>query len=1264
MNVRKHQYMKKNKPRGLLFIAIGAGAISGATAQSLPISSAAAPAADQAPPSTAARFGISSSVDGWFPKALDPSAAISYVVGGTAQASFAPLPFIEALARFGAYSIQLDSNTSLLYAGGSAGVGFISRLFERMSVEVTGFAGLGKVPDYNNQSFGLYELGARLETSFRLSAAMTLGISAGYEKLANPNTGSFLDAITAGLRLKLAPAEMGRGRANIAFQKIETSSIFPVFRSWYDSSPLGSVTIRNNEDGPIENIRVSFNAPEYMGGPRLCQVITRIERGATATVPLYAIFDERVLSLTENSATSAEVDVEYSFLGSRRMAMQGLALSLHHRNAMSWEDDRRAAAFVSPTDPGTLWFARYSTSIVRDRLRSELPPNLQYALGIFEALKLYGINYVIDPSSSYIEMSENAAVVDYLQYPSQTLMYRGGDCDDLSILFCSMLESTGIATAFITIPGHIFMAYDMGMSEAEAREKFFDPGLLIFRDGHAWAPVEITMVKDGFVKAWRVGAKEWIDNDRAGTASFYPMHEAWQHYKPSGLQDVAARFAMPDEATTMKAFDAGVDRFVSREMEPVMAQYEQKLAAAKTPETLNEYGMALARVGLLDSAWERFAEAAKNNYAWAWNNLANIAFVRKDYQLAYSYYEWTTTLLPGDPVAVLGMARCAYELDRYSEAQILYSGLKVEAPTLADRFAYLESAYGGAGRAWSMADRLAGSVWSRPGLSFLPPVPAASPAIAAAPPAAPPPAPVMTPAPAPVAPAAEIVAAPAPSEPEQATPPPAETAPVEPVAEVVAAPAVPEPELLVAPEPAAAPPLAETAPVEPAAEVVAAPAPQEPEQLAAPAAAESAPLPEDTAPVEPVAEIVAAPAEAVIQPPPAPSATVLALATAKAQSSRTLDLGTKPKPAAPLAPPAVVEKPPEDVEIAAKAAESAIAPPPAPTSVQLPPTITIETPPPAVAPTPVVVPAPAAAPVPVPIPIPAPAEASAIIAPSPAVEPAPDRPASVIEAPTANRPAFMAQPRFVRTVTPGGAPAFGKRLPEGADASGYHPATSTAAAIEPAAPVEPVEVAVTAAVAPMAIPSIDLSSPLVSVASGAWKRTERTASMIDPKAKYAKLVVATPNLTGPSSYEFKARSTGTDWVGFGLHLHGRGTWKLAGYGGGDSILVWITSDPKANGDAAPRLQVYRSTGEVSMRLVATARIDGSAFELRDYRVAYDPTAGTLAVFVDGKPVLRTSGLKNPAPIDYAVLRALDLAEFSDLSIIPLFPGGPTAEITP
>jgi hypothetical protein len=89
------------------------------------------------------------------------------------------------------------------------------------------------------------------------------------------------------------------------------------------------------------------------------------------------------------------------------------------------------------------------------------------ALALFEALNVYGINYMIDPASTYVEMSENASSLDSLNYPYQTLAYRGGDCDDLSILFCSLLEALNIDTAFITVPGHIYMAFDVGIRSEE-----------------------------------------------------------------------------------------------------------------------------------------------------------------------------------------------------------------------------------------------------------------------------------------------------------------------------------------------------------------------------------------------------------------------------------------------------------------------------------------------------------------------------------------------------------------------------------------------------------------------------------------------------------------------------------------------------------------------------------------------------------------------------------------------------------------------------
>ena len=88
---------------------------------------------------------------------------------------------------------------------------------------------------------------------------------------------------------------------------------------------------------------------------------------------------------------------------------------------------------------------------------------------MFQALGLSGLNYVVDPASSYAELSRNKLAVDYLKYPAETLSYGSGDCDDLSACYCALLSSVGIPTAFITVPGHIFMAFALDMDPAAAK---------------------------------------------------------------------------------------------------------------------------------------------------------------------------------------------------------------------------------------------------------------------------------------------------------------------------------------------------------------------------------------------------------------------------------------------------------------------------------------------------------------------------------------------------------------------------------------------------------------------------------------------------------------------------------------------------------------------------------------------------------------------------------------------------------------------------
>jgi hypothetical protein len=236
------------------------------------------------------------------------------------------------------------------------------------------------------------------------------------------------------------------------------------------------------------------------------------------------------------------VSIDYRSLGAKKQAELPVQMPVYHRNAFAWDDDRRAASFVSARDPAAALFAKYAASVVDFNMRNGIPRNIQYAVGLMEALNEYGINYVIDPASSYIEISENASALDSLNYPYQTLMYRGGDCDDLSILFCSMFEVLGIDTAFITIPGHIYMAFDAGDSEWENRNR----ETLVLHAERYWVPLEITMPGEGFNRAWQTGMGEW---KRAGNnAALYPMRESWELYQPVSVPGAGDRLpVLPEE---------------------------------------------------------------------------------------------------------------------------------------------------------------------------------------------------------------------------------------------------------------------------------------------------------------------------------------------------------------------------------------------------------------------------------------------------------------------------------------------------------------------------------------------------------------------------------------------------------------------------------------------------------------------------------------------------------------------------------------------
>ena len=106
------------------------------------------------------------------------------------------------------------------------------------------------------------------------------------------------------------------------------------------------------------------------------------------------------------------------------------------------------------------------------------------------------------PKTPYEDYSKNKFAIDYLQFPGQTLEYKAGDCDDLSILYSALLKSVGIETAFITIPGHIYTAVSLDIPSEKAKRVFRDSKALIFYNNNIQLR-QVILIVSGILLLWK-----------------------------------------------------------------------------------------------------------------------------------------------------------------------------------------------------------------------------------------------------------------------------------------------------------------------------------------------------------------------------------------------------------------------------------------------------------------------------------------------------------------------------------------------------------------------------------------------------------------------------------------------------------------------------------------------------------------------------------------------------------------------------------------
>ncbi|MGA2640334.1 MAG: hypothetical protein ABSG21_05440 [Spirochaetia bacterium] len=470
---------------------------------------------------------------------------------------------------------------------------------------------------------------------------------------------------------------------------VHLGSVYPVFHAFYDDHPVGTAVVKNTGAKPLTDVRISFIIKQYMDGPKESATIAELEPGETREVPLYALFKSTILEVTEPTKVTAEVDAAYKESdGSQSQASATAAMRVYDRNAMTWDDDRKAAAFVSAKDPWVLDLSNNVTSMVRDLRNPGVVKNIQTAIAFHDALRIYGLVYSPNPGTPYSYTSTHPETVDFLKFPRQTLSYRAGDCSDFSILYASFFESVGIETAFITVPGHIFMAINLDLSEEEAKAKQAEWQDLIFVDGKSWLPIETTMRDKGLLEAWREGAREWRQGVADKTAAFYPIHDAWKIYPPVGLAADATSAQIPAQDLVRLAYGAELSTLVDGEINSRVASLNESISREATPKALNSRGVVYAKYGRLELAEKDFQAAlnAKGDYVFALFNLGNLATLKSDTQTAYEYYSRAARAAPDNSRAFLELAGAAVALGKRDEADADLSRAKELDPQLVARY--------------------------------------------------------------------------------------------------------------------------------------------------------------------------------------------------------------------------------------------------------------------------------------------------------------------------------------------------------------------------------------------------------------------------------------------------------------------------------------------------------------------------------------------------------------------------------------------------
>ena len=472
----------------------------------------------------------------------------------------------------------------------------------------------------------------------------------------------------------------------VRLEDLRTRELYASLHGAYARDGVGDVRIRNLSDQPVA-ARLAVSVPGVSQSPTERDVVVRPRDAVDVSLPA-VLSPARTMGLREDAPAQVVVSARYESARLPRTERISGRTVLFAPGAIDWRaGTAQAAAFVTPRDATVEDLSSFACRVpppdgeTPRRGDGFVTASLGSIARVLNALALLEVSYVQDPNTPYAGIAAAPRRVDTVRYPVQTLRRRSGDCDDTTVLLAALLESVGIATQLVDLPGHLMLVADGGLPDAQVHRLGVPDSLVVLRDGRVWIPLETTNLRGGFLQAWTEGARQL----RRGEPGYVRVDTAWVRFPPASppgselvpMRPDSARLAerLRAEAASFRrmrdAFIGLLDERLKDDRAAVaVAPAGADAAAARLARRESQLGTALAAGGDLAAAESLFtaALAREPRGSAALTALGNVAWLRGDAAEARARY---AAAIDADSTAVgarLNLALALLQEGRTAEA--------------------------------------------------------------------------------------------------------------------------------------------------------------------------------------------------------------------------------------------------------------------------------------------------------------------------------------------------------------------------------------------------------------------------------------------------------------------------------------------------------------------------------------------------------------------------------------------------------------------